>query len=58
MAQFDIDRLALNSGRERDEQMWERLISKVDGLKVRKFRHPPNGDSERIVEIARSLSRR
>lgn len=48
--------LALHSGLERDEQMWHRLINKVEELQIRNFWHPPNGDGEGIVEIVRSLS--
>lgn len=46
--------LALHSGLERDEQMWERLVGKVGGLAIAKFWHPPSGDGEGIVEIAKS----
>ena len=50
--------LTLHSEMERDEQMWERLVRKVDGPKIRKFRYPTNGDGGGIVEIVRSLSNR
>lgn len=43
--------LALHSGRERDEASWERLISQVEGLSIRKFWHVPNDEGEGIVEV-------
>lgn len=46
--------LALHSGQERQEEKWERLISKVEGLHVRKFWHPPDGEGEGIIEITRT----
>lgn len=51
---FDVDMLALHSGLERDERMWQRLVSKAGGLSNRKFWHPPDCEGEGIVEVVRS----
>ncbi|KAF2722516.1 S-adenosyl-L-methionine-dependent methyltransferase [Polychaeton citri CBS 116435] len=53
---FDIDMLLLHTGKERDEEMWERLVGKVGGLKVQKFWHPPAGEGEGIIEIVTTSS--
>lgn len=52
-AAFDIDMLALHSGKERDEDMWNRLVDKVQGLKIKRFWPPPGGDGEGIIEIVK-----
>ena len=43
--------LAMHSGKERDEEMWTRLLAGVEGLTIRKFWHCPNTTGEGIVEI-------
>ena len=55
-AAFDIDMLALHSGKERDEYMWTRLVEQVEGIRIIKFWHPPNDEGEGIVEIGKKHS--
>lgn len=51
---MDLAMLAMHSGKERDEEMWSRLVSKVGGLKIQKFWHCPDVNGDGIVEIVRS----
>lgn len=46
--------LAMHSGKERDEEMWTRLLSNVRGLEIKKFWHCPDDTGEGIVEVVRS----
>lgn len=50
----DIAMLAMHSGKERDEEMWTRLLSSVKGLEIKKFWHCPDDTGEGIVEIVQS----
>jgi hypothetical protein len=42
------------NAKERSEAMWERLISKVGGLKVLKFWQAPELKGEGIVEVGKA----
>lgn len=50
----DIAMLAMHSGKERDEEMWQRLVGSVEGLGIRKFWHCPDDTGEGVVEIVKT----
>lgn len=54
MAAFDITMLVDLNAKERSESMWQRLISQIDGLSIRKFWQAPDLKGEGIVEIVRT----